>query len=974
FNFHVHGTFSVSGGNSDFSDLFKWYLGAVRSAQNEDTKADRFRDFIRRAFPEIDVGHLGGYYPELEKYIKYSRRGRVIKGRPDSLFGSLVIEFERVLDDKHLREAQDQLKRYIAALWSIQAERGQKRGRFTAIATDGLKFIVYKPRAITVAGPIMTEQVLLEEIDKTNLEELSASEAYDWLNRYIIVAASELKPVDPDEFAKEFGVGSRVFREAMKLLKGGWKKAKDKAFTLYKQWDSHLRIVYGSKVASEELYLKHTYLATLAKLVVYASYSGGALPISREELVNILNGSIFRQWRIINFIEEDLFSWVHNVREGIEVARLLVSKLSFYDLSSVTIDVFKELYQRLVDPEARHDLGEYYTPDWLAEMMVSDLLSDNPYKSVLDPACGSGTFLAMAIAYKKREIRDLSPQQLLKHILENVIGIDIHPLAMLIARATYLVSLGRELLEAREGDIMIPVYLADSIRLPEEKVIVFGGVPVYSIKAESEKELVIPSNIALNPTISDLVIDAVKDYAASVAEGAPDSLDLFDLHLSSYGLREKLSDGDVQALHYTTQNMIKLIKMGKDTIWGFILKNYYKPVFFARRKFDVIVGNPPWLSIRDVKSEAYLNFLKTLISQYGILASRRPDILWATELAVLFIFRVTDLYLADNGEISFVMPRSIITGEHHHGFRTGNTAFKLKIIEIIDLEKVSPLFNMPACILKCRKGRTSYPIKGIIYSGHLPRKNVSLGVALKYLNVIQTEFHLHVKGTRSILLRSGKAPTIEISNQRSLYYDKFKAGACLDPRPFWFIDIKVHPKLGINPRSLPVETSSRAIKRAKSKFKDVKISGSVESKFLFGVLTGSELVPFGNLTPRLAILPIEARGNKYRVITATEAKKRGYLGLAKWLSQVERIWHKKLGAKASKMTIYEWLNYWNQLASQNPTAKYKTIYTRQGTYLASCVLKISDKKISLDGIKLRLAGVIADITTVWLDIENEDEA
>ena len=126
------------------------------------------------------------------------------------------------MDSKHLEEAKSQLRRYIAALWSVQAERRQKRGRFTAIATDGLRFIVYKPRAITVAGPVATEQVLLEEIDRANLEELSAPEAYDWLNRYIVVAASELKPVDPDEFAREFGVGSRVFHEVMKLLKKSW--------------------------------------------------------------------------------------------------------------------------------------------------------------------------------------------------------------------------------------------------------------------------------------------------------------------------------------------------------------------------------------------------------------------------------------------------------------------------------------------------------------------------------------------------------------------------------------------------------------------------------------------------------------------------------------------------------------------------------------------------------------------------------
>jgi SAM-dependent methyltransferase len=568
--------------NTDFDGLLKWYLSVVESAENEDTKADRFRDFVRRAFPEIDVGSIGGFYPELEKYVKYWGHGRLIKGRPDSLFGNLVIEFENVLDDRHPEEAENQLRKYIAALWSLQAERGQKRGRLTALASDGLRFVVYKPRTLIVAGPVAVEQVLLEKIDQVDLRELTPTDAYNWLYRYIVLVASELRTVDPDEFAREFGVGSNVFRQVMELLRKGWEKARDRASTLYEQWDSHLRIVYGTKVASEELYLKHTYLATLAKLVVYSSYSGGAVPISREELINILSGAIFRQWRIVNFIEEDLFSWVHKVDDGIEAARIIVSKLSQYDLSSISIDVFKELYQSLVDPEARHDLGEYYTPDWLAEMIIGDVLSDNPYKSVLDPACGSGTFLAMAIMYKKREIKELSPQQLLEHILENVVGIDIHPLALIIARATYLATLGRELLEMRERDLIIPVYLSDSIRLPQEKIVVHGGVPAYSIDVEQRIELVIPSNVAFNPAISDLAIDVVRDYAASIAEGVADSLDLFELHISSYGLRRYLQEGDVQALYYTAQNMAKLIKMGKDTIWGFILKNYYKPVFFSK--------------------------------------------------------------------------------------------------------------------------------------------------------------------------------------------------------------------------------------------------------------------------------------------------------------------------------------------------------------------------------------------------------
>jgi len=37
-------------------------------------------------------------------------------------------------------------------------------------------------------------------------------------------------------------------------------------------------------------------------------------------------------------------------------------------------DVLKGLYQELVDPEERHELGEYYTPDWLAEYIAENLI------------------------------------------------------------------------------------------------------------------------------------------------------------------------------------------------------------------------------------------------------------------------------------------------------------------------------------------------------------------------------------------------------------------------------------------------------------------------------------------------------------------------------------------------------------------------------------------------------------------------
>lgn len=953
-------------------------MEGLRNIEGEANRAERFRDFIRRVFPNVEVGGIRGFYPELERYLKAVGVGQVVRGRADALFGSLLLEFEPVLDEAHEKDAREQLSKYVMAIWSAQADLGQPRGRLTTVATDGVVFVVYRPRSMTSRGPVALEHVVLEEVDRLDVSTLRPEDAYAWLKRYVITAAEELRPVDPDEFAREFGVGSRVFNRVLKMLRIAWNIAKEGSSTLYEQWESHLRIVYGSAVGSEDLYLRHTYLASLAKLVVYSAYSGGALPMSRDELVKILDGSIFREWRIVNFIEEDLFSWVHRVDEGVNAAQLIASSLSSYDLTTVTLDVFKEIYQGLVDPEARHDLGEYYTPDWLAEMIVGDVLGGNPYQSVLDPACGSGTFLAAAISLKKQRIKDLKPAELMNHILGNVVGVDVHPLAVIISRATYLTTLGRELLEYRVGDLVVPVYLSDSINLPTEAITVQGGVKVYSVLADG-LELVIPADLAEYPLLADSVVDIVRDYVKDVVSGVTSDLGYFRSYILSRVPELKALDfGIIQALYYTAKNLVNLTNRKRDTVWGFILKNYYKPIFLNKRKFDVIVGNPPWLSYRYVRSIDYQKFLKELIvDKYALLYSEKVELMTHMELATLFLVSCADLYLKKDGVIGYVMPRSVFSADQHHNLRAGSLNLSLAVTKIVDLKEVSPLFNVPACILFCKHGaKVSYPIEGRVLSGRFPKKNFGYHSAMSLIEKnVRTRFELRQVGERSFLAQVGAEPTPFVSG-RSPYYKNFRQGATIVPRPAWFTDIKPHPKLGLNPKMPYVITSSRAADKAKEAYKDVNLRGNVEADFLYGVLSGSELVPFGHLEPLIAVLPIEPNNKTggYRLVQRSEARGRGFTGLEKWLKRVEEVWKAKRGEKAEKADVYQWLDYQGKLTAQSPSKKFKVLYNTSGTYLVSCVAENMPRTIRINGARIRLNGLVADAKIYWYETNNEDEA
>jgi len=87
-----------------------------------------------------------------------------------------------------------------------------------------------------------------------------------------------------------------------------------------------------------------------------------------------------------------------------------VKALAKYDLKNVDEDFFKEIYEEIVERAQRHRLGEYYTPEWTAELTIKEALqyfdNDNTggIPKILDPACGSGTFLQGAIKILKRKL------------------------------------------------------------------------------------------------------------------------------------------------------------------------------------------------------------------------------------------------------------------------------------------------------------------------------------------------------------------------------------------------------------------------------------------------------------------------------------------------------------------------------------------------------------------------------------------
>lgn len=958
-----------------YSERLHDYIVEIHEANSEASKALSLLTLLRQTFSGIAADKALKLVPKLEKHLNVMAGTVLVRGRIDALLGNLVIELKMTLNEARLEEAKQQLRKYVSALWVID----KHRTNYMLMATDGLRFRVYKPSAPLTAEEASPKEISLEEVNVMDIESETPEDSFRWLDRYVLWR--DRKQPTSEDMASDFGLASPAFLAAMDGLQGAWSRGRETASAPFAEWSKYLSVVYGMSVGDEALFLKHTYLAALAKLMVYAYYTSGAIP-SKAEVRKVLGGEAFKEWGIENFLEEDFFSWLvrgEAEEQGTKLAWSLLQVLERYDMTKLTEDVLKGLYQGLVDPEARHDLGEYYTPDWLAEWIVDRLLED-PKLTTLDPACGSGTFLAAAIR-KKVALLKTEPHLRLTLILNSVKGIDVHPLAVLISKANYLMALG-DLVKYKAGPIHVPVYLANSIDFPTAKRDVEHGVEVYRYPISDHTSLVVPQHAVERGILAE-TIDAAASFARMVASGTiKQDPELFDKYVTAQvPVYTSLREGAKDALWDTCKTLARLIKTNKDTIYAFIVKNVYRPATLS--KFDTVIGNPPWLPYRDIALPDYQKRLKAMIfEEHKLLAPRKTELITHMELATLFFARCCQHYLRDNGTIGFVMPYSIFTADQHDVFRRGTFLPSVEFLEIVDLEAVTPLFSFPASVVIAKMGGKPAPPKTALrMEGTLPEKNSrpeTLAALQKEGRFVMREVPMSLVeiGERSAWTYGGEGPCggRSLSPGPSPYMQLFREGATLVPHSAWWVEIRASPKLGVNPEQPFVETSKRALERAKKAYRGLVTSGSIERAYLYATLPGSDSLPFVHLPVRPVVLPVEHTAKGYVVLRRNQAEARGHQGLAKWLSKAEKEWTKRRGAKAEKMDIYERLDRGKGLTGQNPRTPYWLVYNKDGTHLSACVVTSKEMTVPVGDQTVSLQGFVAQDDTVFFQTDSRQEA
>jgi len=680
--------------------------------------------------------------PILEKWgiqwASYEHGHEISGGRKDALYGHVILEYKSPgkLDSKtEFRKAKEQVREYIQK----QCEDERDYSKYFGVIIDGHKISFVRFRSGR-----WEEQEEPLSVNKETVRTLLRA-----------IRGLRLKIIDPVTLVTDFGPGE-LSKKVIELLYDSLRKPDSKRTQmLFEDWKrvfsqvcayspdklSALIEYYGLKQKSIDIeklmFCIHTYYTLLMKLITsevisYFNPMFGSfldrietayhtrLADMKKELEDLEEGGIIAELGVRNLLEADYFAWYLDEwnKEIADVVITIVEQLKEYDPGTSELypervkDLFKRLYQNLVPRKVRHDLGEYFTPDWLADLVLDEVGYDgNPEKRLLDPACGSGTFLVLAIsrvkAWAEKEFYP-DKKELLRRITGNVIGVDLNPLAVLAAKANYILALG-ELNRLLPGlNIDIPVYLADSI-LVSRKQSLTGELEVY-----------------LKTTVGDFVFpneiideNHLPKALALIEAGMRDKYTKDQFHDLITAQLKGLKTTSVDSLTRLFMFMRKLEKEDKNRIWTRLLKNSFAPLLMG--KFNFVVGNPPWINWESLP-EKYRADTKQLWDSYGLSKTEGTGLgKVKRDMAMLFTARCLDRYAEDHGKFGFLIPYTVYKTQAGAGFRNflargihdtiKNVPCKvLKIHDLVTLYPFEGAVNRTSLVVIEKDGATSFPI------------------------------------------------------------------------------------------------------------------------------------------------------------------------------------------------------------------------------------------------------------------------
>lgn len=361
------------------------------------------------------------------------------------------------------------------------------------------------------------------------------------------------------------------------------------------------------------------------------------------------------------------------VPEGEAFVRTLADRVSRFDWNGVEHDVLKHLYESIINQEARAKLGKYYTPDWLADRVVAENVTDPLDQRVLDLSCGSGTFVfhAARVYLEAADAAGLPIERAVAGLTTHVLGMDIHPVAVTLARVTYLLAMGSErITHPDRPEISVPIYLGDSLQW-EQNQDLFSRDDAVSIATTTDDlvgegggiigndDLVFPVSVLKDAALFDRLVSRMSELALDHTGKKHGTLTNPVLN------QLKIPSEDRPILGMTFATMRDLAQSGRNHIWGYYVRNLIRPIWLAmpENRADLLIGNPPWLrysKMTPAMQERYKALAKPRNLLTGGLGASGRD------LSTLFVARAVEMYLKIGGSFAFVTPHGTVTSPQSH--------------------------------------------------------------------------------------------------------------------------------------------------------------------------------------------------------------------------------------------------------------------------------------------------------------------
>ncbi len=917
----------------------RWQLAREIVAQLRELPADiaeaevenRLRNILGYLFPELKYPEIAAQYPSgngpIDVYCRNAvfetkRQGRKEDARPKR--------------DGTTETPEEQAVRYLNALSDRPSLFDQEQIGWRAGITDGKAWSFYDYRRDAEPPLTLLREMRLQTVED---DDHLLAYLYDFVNRTAKISPPTDNVQWTDAIAQPFidlaagyekaaayAVKSALWRD---LLRGAFLTPPDDA------------------AAERDLFARHTMLVVTARAVAETLQQGGQPTTDRDDLRRRLTYG-FAAW-LLDAADT----------EGEQVLDDLTAEVNRYDWSVAGRDTLKDLYHAVIPRSIRHDFGEYYTPDWLAravceEVMdadwrreVIDLALANQLNGpvVLDPACGSGTFLyhavqlLLATAAQHPELID-SPVGQVEVVNELVGGMDLHPVAVELSKTTKIAAFSELASLVNTENAAISIYLGDSLQWESRRQhaeIAFDDRVTINTD-DPAAPLSLPRSFLLSSRFEQY-LNLIFDYTKIPYHDRLETELMAVLALPSAA--------EQAAVLNLYRRLRQYVAEERNHVWHWYIANLSQPTRLMENPPSRLVGNPPWvvynaMSHNPERQDAFRHHA----NQRGVWAG--AHLATQNDLAATFVATCVDYYLKPGGKFGFVLPYAALRGRHWAPFRTGDWSLPESAGRGRTYADLSPeAWNFYAGAVRPFPWANS----SAVFGRKLDTANPEVKVKPAPLAGIQ-----RVGNTEAVRPRMSweeAKPLLTFARQEQqhteaseAYAGVFRNGATLFPQPLVVFE---RPDARIRGR-VRFKTNP-----GKGRWQGKERSSYVEERFVRPALFSRSLLPFGTDGHSYIIAPFTADGAG---LTAELPPEESAADFRQYWNRVDRECRDN-GTGRPPITLLERIDYQGKLSAQLGNKQPgKVVYQRSGTWLQACVVPVD---------------MIADGTLNWFASDTESE-